>query len=55
MTPWRIVSWFAGSLLFILAFRYMPSWRECAVFIAAYIAVVVCNMRIGMGILGGAK
>ncbi len=51
MTRWRIVSAFAGFLLFVLAFRYMPSWREVAVFIAAYVAVVVCNMRIGMGVL----
>ncbi len=51
MTTWRVVSAFAGSILFVLAFRYLPTWRECAVFVVGYVAVTVCNMRIGMGLL----
>ncbi len=43
----RICSWFAGFIMALLAFRFMPTWKECTVFMCMYIAVVMFNMRIG--------
>ncbi len=55
MNTWRIVSWFSGFILALLAFRYMPSWRECAVFMVFYSVSAVCNMRVGQLMFAGDK
>ncbi len=47
MIALRVLSAAAAFVMSILVMRYMPSWREFAVFLAMWILCVVCSIRIG--------
>ncbi len=47
MIALRVLSASAAFVMSILVMHYMPSWRECAVFMVMWVVAMVCNIRIG--------
>ncbi len=47
MITLRVLSASAAFVMSILVMHYMPSWRECAVFMVMWILSVGCSIRIG--------
>ena len=44
---WRVASVGATFVMTLLAFTYLPTWRECLVFALAGVVCNACHIRLG--------